>query len=159
MKITAFDIADSPQARDFVSGLGSGTTPTITAGEGQRRRGQLHRRRQRGDCRRPQSGDTIEWTTSPPHDRALIEGVAGKFDIGAFAITQANPTPDQRLDFVAKATDGDGDTKTAGFSIGIDGTGTIDDGLVAGVVVSSASTLFSSDPITRQRDEVEELLA
>jgi hypothetical protein len=31
MKITAFDIANAPQARDFVSGLGSGTTPTITS--------------------------------------------------------------------------------------------------------------------------------
>src|SRR5262249_12060733 len=31
MKITAFDIADSPQARDFVSGLGSGVAVTITA--------------------------------------------------------------------------------------------------------------------------------
>jgi hypothetical protein len=31
MKITAYDIADSPQARDFVSGVGSGSTPTITS--------------------------------------------------------------------------------------------------------------------------------
>ena len=31
MAITAFDIADSPQARDFVSGLGSGTQVNITS--------------------------------------------------------------------------------------------------------------------------------
>ena len=63
----------------------------------------------------------------------LIQDVAGKFDIGAFAITQAQPTPDQKLDFVARATDGDGDFKTASFSIGIDGTGVNHDGHVAGV--------------------------
>ena len=63
----------------------------------------------------------------------LIEGVAGKFDIGGFGTTQAQPTPDQMLDFVAKVTDGDGDSNTAGFSIGIDGTGIYDDGHVAGV--------------------------
>jgi hypothetical protein len=65
----------------------------------------------------------------------LIEGVAGKFDIGAFAITQSNPTPDQKLDFVVRVTDGDGDFATSGFSIGIDGTGPNDDDLVDGVVV------------------------
>ena len=79
------------------------------------------------------SGFRIAWTTSAPHDRALIEDVAGKFDIGKFAITQAQPTPDQKLDFVARATDGDGDFKTASFSIGIDGTGVNQNGHVVGV--------------------------
>src|SRR5262249_32228462 len=37
------------------------------------------------------AGFTIAWTTSAPHDRVLIENVAGKFDIGAFDITQASP--------------------------------------------------------------------
>ena len=70
------------------------------------------------------SGFRIAWTTSAVHDRVLIEDVAGKFDIGDFSINQPQPTPDQKLDFVARATDGDGDFKTASFSIGIDGTGT-----------------------------------
>src|SRR6185436_2364615 len=79
MKITAFDIADSPQARDFVSGLGGGTTVTITSvkvngaavsftvdGNGVIVGGL-------------NAGDTIAWTTSAPHDRVLIEGIGGKF--------------------------------------------------------------------------------
>jgi hypothetical protein len=152
MKITAFDIADSPQARNFVSGLGSGTPVTITSvkvngvavsftpdGNGVIVSGLA-------------SGDTVEWTTSAPHDRVLIEGVAGKFDIGGFSITQAQPTPDQKLDFVVRVTDGDGDFATSGFSIGIDGTGEFDDGAVGGVAVSS---LFSNEPI----DALAELLA
>ena len=127
MKITAFDVADSPQARDFVSGLGGGTPVTITSvkvngvavaftpdGNGVIVSGL-------------QSGDNVEWTTSAPHDRVLIEGVAGKFDIGAFAILQGAPTPDQLLNFVAKVTDGDGDSSTSGFSVTIDGTGIFDD--------------------------------
>jgi hypothetical protein len=161
MKITAFDISGSPQQRTFVSGLGSGTTPTITSvkvngvavsfttdGNGVIVGGL-------------KSGDTIEWTTSAPHDRVLIEGVAGKFDIGGFAITQANPTPDQRLDFVAKITDGDGDTNTAGFSVGIDGTGSFDDGIVSGVSVSALTTtrtsVFSSMQVADE-DELEALV-
>jgi hypothetical protein len=44
-------------------------------------------------------------------------------------------------------TDGDGDSATAGFSIGIDGTGIFDDGVVGGVSLSSLSTLFSSKPV------------
>ena len=79
-------------------------------------------------------GDRIEWTTATPHDRVLIKGAGGKFDVGAFDITQAQPTPDQKLDFVVRATDGDGDFSTSSFSIGIDGTGIYDDGLVNGVL-------------------------
>jgi hypothetical protein len=147
MKITAYDIAGSPQGQAFATGLGSGTPVTITgvkvngvavsftpSGNGVIVSG-LH------------SGDVIEWTTSAPHDRVLIEGVAGKFDIGAFAVTQAQPTPDQKLDFVVKVTDGDGDSATSGFSIGIDGTGPFDDGAVGGVAISSLSSIFSSNPI------------
>jgi hypothetical protein len=93
------------------------------------------------------AGYRVEWDTSAAHDQVLVEGVAGKFDIGGFGATVANPTPDQKLDFVAKVTDGDGDSNTAGFSIGIDGTGIFDDGLVGGVVVSGAST-FSLTRIT-----------
>jgi hypothetical protein len=133
MKITAFNIDDSPQARDFVGGLGSGTFATITSvtvngvavsftpdGNGVVVGG-LH------------ANDTIAWTTNAVHDRVLIEDVAGKFDIGGFTINQPQPTPDQKLDFVARATDGDTDFKTASFSIGIDGTGINHDGHVVGV--------------------------
>jgi len=133
MKITAYDIADSPQGTAFVNGLGSGSPVTITSvsvngtvvtgtpsGNGVIVGG-LH------------AGDTIAWTTSAVHDRVLIEDVAGKFDIGGFTINQPQPTPDQKLDFVARATDGDGDFKTATFSIGIDGTGIYHDGHVVGV--------------------------
>jgi hypothetical protein len=82
----------------------------------------------------------------------LIEGVGGKFDIGAFAITQAQPTPDQKLDFVARATDGDGDFKTSSFSIGIDGTGPFDDGQVAGVgiALTAASLGGGAEALTEQ---------
>src|SRR5262249_38973312 len=133
MKISAYDTSDSPQGQAFTNGLGSGAPVTITSvkvngvavtftpdGNGVIVSG-LH------------AGDKIEWTTSAPHDRVLIEDVAGKFDIGAFEITQAQPTPDQKLDFVARATDGDRDFKTASFSIGIDGTGINDDNHVVGV--------------------------
>jgi hypothetical protein len=81
------------------------------------------------------AGYKIEWTTSAVHDRVLIADVAGKFDIGGFGINQPQPTPDQKLDFVAKVTDGDGDFATSAFSIGIDGTGINHDGHVAGVLV------------------------
>ena len=81
-----------------------------------------------------QAGDKIEWTTDGVHDRVLIEGVAGKFDIGGFGASQPQPTPDQKLDFVVQVIDGDTDVNTDAFSIGIDGTGINDDGVVVGVV-------------------------
>jgi hypothetical protein len=102
------------------------------------------------------SGDKIEWTTNVAHDRVLIECVAGKFDIGAFEVLLPAPTPDKILNFVARATDGDADFATGGFSVGIDGTGIFDDGVVAGVSLSSlSSSLISSSLI----DELEALLA
>src|SRR5262249_23312101 len=84
MKITAYDIADSPQARDFVNGLGTGTPVNITSvkvngvaviftteGNGVIGSGL-------------KDGDTGEWTTSAPHDPVLIESATRKFDIGVF---------------------------------------------------------------------------
>jgi nucleoside-diphosphate-sugar epimerase len=68
-------------------------------------------------------------------DQVLIDDVAGKFGTGGFGAVQAQPTPDQKLDFVAKVLDGDGDSGTSGFSVGIDGTGPFDDGLVSGVAL------------------------
>jgi hypothetical protein len=140
MKITAYDIADSPQKRDFVSGLPGGPQVSITSvhvfdASGNDVTGNKVTLNADGSATVSglDAGFTIAWTTSAPHDRVLIEGVAGKFDIGGFTITQPQPTPDQKLDFVARATDGDGDFATASFSIGIDGTGVFHDGHVAGV--------------------------
>ncbi len=72
----------------------------------------------------------VEWDTTAHHDQVLIEGVAGKFDIGGFGTTQGAPTPDQVLNFVARVVDGDGDSSTDAFAIGIDGTGIFDDDIV-----------------------------
>jgi hypothetical protein len=168
MTIAAFDVAGSPQQRPFVDGIingtGIGAPVSITSITIHKANGTTVTETAGGPNTSPNisfasgvatvsglgSGDEIEWTTSAPHDRVLIKGVAGKFDVGAFKITQANPTPDQKLDFVVKVTDGDGDSSTAGFSIGVDGTGIYDDGVVGGVVVSGAST-FSSAQITNDK--------
>jgi hypothetical protein len=142
MKITAYDIGDSPQGTAFVNGangLGTGTHIDITsvhvfdATGTDVTSGKVSISGGVATVSSLGAGFTIAWTTNAVHDRVLIEDVAGKFDIGGFAITQAQPTPDQKLDFVARATDGDGDFKTASFSIGIDGTGINHDGHVVGV--------------------------
>jgi hypothetical protein len=51
----------------------------------------------------------------------LIEGVAGKFDIGGFSITQTQPTPAQDLPFTVQATDGDSDFQQDSFNVHING--------------------------------------
>ena len=79
------------------------------------------------------AGYKVEWDASSAFNKVLVEGVSGKFDIGGFGATQLNPTPDQKLDFTAKITDGDGDHSTANFSVGIDGTGPFHDGIVLNV--------------------------
>jgi hypothetical protein len=87
------------------------------------------------------AGYTIEFDTETDHDMALIEGVAGKYDIGGFNIFQGNDTPDQLLEFTAQVTDGDGDTdgggtdEDASWKIGIDGTGIFDDNSVSGIII------------------------
>jgi hypothetical protein len=151
MTIAAFDVADSPQQKAFVDGISTGTgigaSVALTSVTIHKANGTTESETAGGADTSTHisfaggvatvsglgSGDRIEWTTAAPHDRVLIKGVAGKFDVGAFDITQAQPTPDQKLDFVIRATDGDGDSATASFSIGIDGTGIYDDGQVAGV--------------------------
>jgi len=153
MTISAFDVAGSPQQKAFVDGISTGTgigaavavtsitihkangTTVTEAAAGPNTSANISFAGGVATVSGLGSGDRIEWTTSAPHDRVLIKGVAGKFDVGGFDITQSQPTPDQKLDFVAKATDGDGDFVTASFSIGIDGTGIFDDGLVSGVLV------------------------
>jgi len=77
----------------------------------------------------------IEWDADEDFDQTLITGVAGKFDIGGFGFLQLSETPDQKLDFTAQVTDGDSDTDTASWSIGIDGTGFFDDNFVSGVII------------------------
>jgi len=135
MAITAFDIADSPQAKDFVSGLGSGTQVNITSVTITHANGTTESETAGGPNTSNNisfasgvatvgglgSGDQIAWTTSAPHDRVLIEGVAGKFDIGGFQITQTQPTPAQDLPFTVKATDGDGDFQQDSFNVHING--------------------------------------
>ncbi|MGE5548538.1 MAG: hypothetical protein ACM33T_16650 [Solirubrobacterales bacterium] len=76
------------------------------------------------------AGYKVEWDTSAPQNRVLVEDVAGKFDIGGFGSTQTTPTPDKLLAFDVTITDHDGDTATDGFQIGIDGTGIYDDGII-----------------------------
>ena len=90
------------------------------------------------------TGDQVNWTTSETHNRVLIENVSNNdtvagndnntFDIGGFSLAQAQPAPDEKLDFTVQIADADGDTATSEeFSIGIDGTGINDDDHVDGV--------------------------
>jgi hypothetical protein len=81
------------------------------------------------------AGYTIEFDTETDHDMTLVEGVAGKYDIGGFNVLQRDDTPDQLLEFTAKVTDGDGDIDTASWKVGIDGTGVFDDDQVAGLSI------------------------
>src|SRR5262245_3633444 len=134
MKITALDIADSPQARDFVSQLSpttgkvnitsvtvthaNGTTESETAG-GPNTSNNISFANGIATVGGLGAGDKIAWTTSAPHDRVLIEDVAGKFDIGGFQITQTQPTPAQDLPFKVQATDGDSDFAQASFNVHI----------------------------------------
>jgi len=66
---------------------------------------------------------------------AEVDYAAGSYNIGGFSRFTALDTPDKVLDFTARVTDGDGDTATASWHIGVDGTGGNDDGLVSGVSV------------------------
>ncbi|TIU88335.1 MAG: hypothetical protein E5W03_06285 [Mesorhizobium sp.] len=90
------------------------------------------------------TGDKVSWTTSGTHDRVLIENISGTdgisgndnntFDIGGFGLSQAQPAPDEKLDFTVQIADFDGDTASDSFSIGIDGTGIFNDNHVEGVI-------------------------
>ena len=69
----------------------------------------------------------IQWETDVVHDMVLIEGTAGKYDIGGFNLLQDLSTPDQQFDFEVTITDFDGDQATSNeFGILVDGTGTWD---------------------------------
>jgi hypothetical protein len=156
MRLSAFNMAGSPQGTSFVSTV-TGAKPAVNITEVKVNGVVVFAGSQASVEININAGDTVSWKTAGLHDCVLVEGVAGKFDIGGFGTTQGQPTPDQKLDFVVRVTDGDGDFATSGFSIGIDGTGPNDDGVVGGVVVSSLSMLFSSKPI--EEDALAALLA
>lgn len=83
--------------------------------------------------------DTVAYTTDGEHEAVLAQGVGGKWDLGGFNLSEGVDAPDQVFDFSVLINDYDGDTyggtnvSFANFSIGVDGTGVFDDGLVAGV--------------------------
>jgi hypothetical protein len=147
MQIKAFDMAGAPQGQTFAkTGLGTGTAVSITAVRVYNAAGTKVEDSALPGAQDPNvaitissgvatvsglnAGYKIQWDTSAKHDQVLITGVAGKFDVGGFGVVQSNPIPDQKLDFVVRVVDGDGDSDTASFSIGIDGTGIFDDGVV-----------------------------
>jgi hypothetical protein len=78
---------------------------------------------------------TVQWDTDAVHDQVLITGATGKFDIGKFGFLETNEIPDQLLSFTAQVTDGDGDTASDSWNIGIDGTGSFDNDSVSGVII------------------------
>ena len=153
-KISAYLMADAPQGQDFVfDGLGTGTTPDITAIRVYDENGtKIEDTADLANFDDPNvdvnlggltaivsgldAGYKVEWDTASLHNQVLIEGVAGKFDIGAFEVNQPQPTPDEKLDFTVQIADFDGDTASATFSVGIDGTGIFDDDQVAGLLVA-----------------------
>jgi hypothetical protein len=164
LDIKAINMAGSPQGQTFAkTGLGTGTAVSITAVRVYNAAGVKIEDSALSGAQSANvvititngvarvsgldAGYKVEWDTSAVHDQVLIQAVAGKFDIGGFGTTQAVPTPDQQLDFVAKVVDGDGDSSTASFSIGIDGTGIYDDGVVTLAATNLASSLFGSDPV------------
>jgi hypothetical protein len=134
MRLSAFNMAGSPQGTAFVSAV-TGAKPAVNITEVKVNGVVVFTGNQASVEININAGDTVSWKTAGLHDVVLVEGVSGKFDIGGFGTTQGAPTPDQKLDFVVRVTDGDGDFATSGFSIGIDGTGPNDDGLVNGVVI------------------------
>jgi hypothetical protein len=90
------------------------------------------------------AGDIIKWKTDGLHDQVLVQALTGKFDIGGFGTTSGAPTPDQKLDFTVRVTDGDDDWSSASFSVGVDGTGIFDDNAVSGVSVTQTTNLMST---------------
>jgi len=80
--------------------------------------------------------------TGELHNAVLInafddpaESTGNKFDIGSFAILEAQPTPDQIFNYTVDITDFDDDVVTSNeFSVGVDGTGEFDNDAVIGLV-------------------------
>jgi hypothetical protein len=151
-KISAYLMPDDYQQRAFVDALGDGTTPDITAIRVYDETGAKIEDTDdlaNFDAQNVvvtfdngvatvsglDAGYKVEWDTASLHNQVLIEGVAG-IDIGAFEVNQPQPTPDEKLDFTVQIADFDGDTASATFSVGIDGTGIFDDDQVAGLLVA-----------------------
>jgi len=157
LSITLFNIDDSPQGAAFVTAAGTnaaGTDPDVTAVQVYAADGVTLLESYAAGVEAGLSssitisitngvatvagfsdGYTIAWDADENFDQVLIQGVAGKFDVGGFGGSQDTATPDQKLDFEATVTDGDGDTDVATWQIGIDGTGSFDDNHVTGVVI------------------------
>jgi len=66
------------------------------------------------------AGYVVAWETSGTHDQVLIEATAGKFDIGAFGVSEAQTIPDHTLDFTVSLTDADGDAVSDSFQVTVD---------------------------------------
>ena len=118
-EISAYDLDDAPQGVAFVNARGTGDTVSITAVRVFDAAGELIEEETDGSA--PSVDDptvdivfsdgpdgariatvsglddlyTIAWDTSAVHDQVLIKGVAGKFDIGRFALTQAESDTDE----------------------------------------------------------------
>jgi hypothetical protein len=157
LSITLFNIDDSPQGGSFVSAAGTnaaGKDPDVTAVQVYAADGVTLLESYAAGVEAGLSssitisiingvatvagfsnGYTIAWDGDENFDQVLIQGVAGKFDVGGFGASQDTATPDQKLDFTATVTDGDGDFVSDSWSIGIDGTGIYDDNNVLGVVI------------------------
>jgi hypothetical protein len=138
-RITTYDLALEEEGRDFVDNLGTGTSPDIIQVKVYDENGVLiEDTNDLGNFNDPNvvvtgigdptvdvagldSGYKVEYFTSADHDQSLIEGVKGKFDIGAFGIAEPQPTPDKQVEFTVAIEDFDGDTQQDTFVVGIDG--------------------------------------
>ena len=69
-----------------------------------------------------EAGYVVSWETDgvDKFDQVLIEGTAGKFDIGGIGISEAQAVPDQTLTFDVTLTDGDDDPMTDTFQVYVD---------------------------------------
>jgi hypothetical protein len=101
-------------------------------------------------------GMVVAWSTDDPstvgieeHNQVLVQAEGGKFDVGLFGFQEAQQIPDQLLDFTVTATDGDGDTASDSFQVGVDGdndgqiTNPVSAAVLAPATVSSLSALGS----------------
>jgi hypothetical protein len=69
-----------------------------------------------------EAGYVVSWETDgvDKFDQVLIEGTAGKFDIGGIGISEPQAIPDQTLTFDVTLTDGDSDPITDTFQVYVD---------------------------------------
>lgn len=95
---------------------------------------------------------TIRFDTVAPHDLAQVLYETGSYNIGGFNVVQALDTIDQKFDFTARATDGDGDWVEDSWSVGIDGTGVNDNDAVAGVDLLQTTAFASTMAMDTQQE-------